>query len=285
MTTTTSPQTIQDAPRHTPWGRWGVQSTAFTYLTVLLLIPLAIIFQDGLKGGLLVLWQSISLPIAWSALKLTLWTSAVMALINAIMGTLTAYVLVRYSFSGKVLLNAIVDLPLAIPTLVTGVMLVVLYGPQTIIGGWFKDQLGWRIIFAPPGIILALLFVNFPFVVRAVQPVLENLDRESESAAATLGADPLTIFLRVTLPALWLPIASGALLSFARAIGEFGAIVIVAGNIPLRTQTAAIYVFGEVESANQQGASTMSMVMLSLAFISISIVDWLRRRGQRNHGE
>ncbi len=208
-----------------------------------------------------------------------------MALINAIMGTLTAYVLVRYSFSGKVLLNAIVDLPLAIPTLVTGVMLVVLYGPQTIIGGWFKDQLGWRIIFAPPGIILALLFVNFPFVVRAVQPVLENLDRESESAAATLGADPLTIFLRVTLPALWLPIASGALLSFARAIGEFGAIVIVAGNIPLRTQTAAIYVFGEVESANQQGASTMSMVMLSLAFISISIVDWLRRRGQRNHGE
>jgi sulfate/thiosulfate transport system permease protein len=285
--TTVSSTTLthQDTPRHTPWGRWGVESAAFTYLTVLLLIPLIIILQDGLKGGLLELWRSISLPIAWSALKLTLWTSAIMAFINAVMGTLTAYVLVRYNFTGKALLNAIVDLPLAIPTLVTGVMLVVLYGPQTVIGGWFKQQLGWQIIFAPPGIILALLFVNFPFVVRAVQPVLENMDRESESAAATLGAGSFTIFRRVTLPALWLPIASGALLSFARAIGEFGAIVIVAGNIPFRTQTAAVYVFGEVESANRQGASTMSIVMLSLAFVSISLVEWLRRRGQKEQSE
>src|SRR5258705_2919426 len=141
----------------------------------MLLIPLVVIFQDGLRDGLGALWQSVTSPIAWSALSLTLWTSALMAVINAIMGTLTAYVLVRYSFPGKSLLNAIVDLPLAIPTLVTGVMLVVLYGPQSMIGGLFKDQLGWRIIFAPPGIILALLFVNFPFVVRAVQPVLEGL--------------------------------------------------------------------------------------------------------------
>jgi len=281
MTATTPPMKIQDTPRRAPWGRWGVQSAAFTYLTVLLLIPLAVIFQDGLKGGLATLWQSISLPIAWAALRLTLWTSALMALINAVMGTLTAYVLVRYSFPGKSILNAVVDLPLSIPTLVTGMMLVVLYGPQTLFGGWLEDQLGWRIIFAPPGIILALLFVNYPFVVRAVQPVLEGLDRESESAAATLGASPITIFWRVTLPALWLPIASGALLSFARAIGEFGAIVIVAGNIPLRTQTAAIYVFGEVESSNRQGASAMSIVMLCLAFGLVIFVDWLRRRGQK----
>jgi sulfate transport system permease protein len=267
--------------RRTPLGRWGVRSAALTYLIVLLLIPLAVIFQDGLKDGLAALWQSISQPIAWSALKLTLWTSAVMAVINAVMGTLTAYVLVRYRFPGKSLLNAIVDLPLAIPTLVTGVMLVVLYGPQGNIGGWLQDQLSWRIIFAPPGIILALLFVNFPFVVRAVQPVLENLDRRSEEAAATLGAGSITIFRRVILPALWLPIVSGALLSFARAIGEFGAIVIVAGNIPLRTQTAAVYVFGEVESANRQGASAMSIIMLSLAFGLVLFVDWLRRHGRK----
>jgi len=208
-----------------------------------------------------------------------------MAVINAIMGTLTAYVLVRYNFPGKGLLNAIVDLPLAIPTLVTGVMLVVLYGPQSFMGAWFKAQMNWKIIFAPPGIVLALLFVNFPFVVRAVQPVLQSLDLEAEEAAATLGAGSATIFRRVTLPALWLPIASGALLSFARAIGEFGAIVIVAGNIPLRSQTAAVYVFGEVESANRQGASAMSIVMLSLAFTLVLIVDWLRKRGRKDEEE
>lgn len=281
MTETTSSVVIQNTPRRARWGRWGVQSAALTYLTLLLLIPLAVILQDGLKNGLLALWQSISAPTAWSALRLTLWTSAIMAAINAVMGTLTAYVLVRYTFPGKALLNAIVDLPLAIPTLVTGVMLVVLYGPQGPMGGWLKDQFGWKIIFASPGIILALLFVNFPFVVRAVQPVLESLDRESEAAAATLGAGPATIFRRVTLPALWLPILSGALLSFARAIGEFGAIVIVSGNIPLKTQTAAIYVFGEVESSNRQGASAMSIVMLSLAFTLVLFVDWMRRRSRK----
>ena len=277
--------TAQNSPRRPSWGRWGIQSAAWTYVTLMLLIPLAVIFQDGLRDGLGSLWQSVTSPIAWSALRLTLWTSALMAVINAIMGTLTAYVLVRYNFPGKGLLNAIVDLPLAIPTLVTGVMLVVLYGPQSFMGAWFKAQMNWKIIFAPPGIVLALLFVNFPFVVRAVQPVLQSLDLEAEEAAATLGAGSATIFRRVTLPALWLPIASGALLSFARAIGEFGAIVIVAGNIPLRSQTAAVYVFGEVESANRQGASAMSIVMLSLAFTLVLIVDWLRKRGRKDEEE
>jgi len=271
------------SPHRVPLTRWGVKSAAFTYLSVLLLIPLVVIFQDGLRGGLDGLWNAVTQPIAWAALGLTLWTSVVMAMINAIMGTLTAYVLVRYNFSGKSFLNAIVDLPLAIPTLVTGVMLVVLYGPQSVLGGWLKTQFSWRIIFAPPGIILALLFINFPFVVRAVQPVLESLDRESEEAAATLGAGAATIFWDVTLPALWLPILSGALLSFARAIGEFGAIVVVAGNIPFRTLTSAIYVFGEVESSNRQGASAMSIVMLTVAFGSVLFVDWLRRRGQKEH--
>jgi sulfate transport system permease protein len=204
-----------------------------------------------------------------------------MAVINAVMGTMTAFVLVRYSFPGRSWLNAIVDLPLAIPTLVTGVMLVVLYGPQSPVGGFFKEHLGWRLIFNWPGIILALLFISFPFVVRAVQPVLESLGRESEEAAATLGAGAARIFLRVTLPALWLPILSGALLSFARAIGEFGAIVIVAGNIPLRSQTAAVYVFGEVESANRLGASAMSIVMLAIAYGLVLVVDWLQSRSQR----
>lgn len=263
-----------------PWGRWSVRSTALLYLILLLLIPLAVIIQDGFSAGFLGFWRQVTMPAALSALWLTLWTAAVMTLINTIMGTLTAYVLVRYEFPGKTLLNSLVDLPLAIPTLVTGVMLVVLLGPQQVLGAWFKQELGVSIIFAPPGIILALLFVTFPFVVRAIQPVLIDLDRSQENAAATLGANPWTIFRRIVLPPLLLPITSGALLSFARAIGEFGAVVIVAGNIPFYSQTAAVYVLGEVESENRLGASAVSMVMIAVAFSMILLVDWLQKDKQ-----
>jgi sulfate/thiosulfate transport system permease protein len=259
-------------------GAIAVRLAAFTYLAIMLIIPLAVILQDGLQDGPAGLWSAIRRPVAWNALLLSLWTAAIMAIINAVMGTLTAYVLVRYRFPGKALLNGIVDLPFAIPTLVTGVMLVVLYGPQRALGAWLDQTLGLKVIFAPPGIILALLFVTFPFVVRTVQPVLQSLDREQEEAAATIGAGAWTTFRRVVLPALAMPVTSGALLSFARAIGEFGAIVVVAGNIPLRTQTAAVYVFGEVESENRRAASAMSLVMLALAFSLVVLVDWLQRR-------
>lgn len=258
-----------------------MRSVALIYLTALIIIPLAIIFQDGLQEGLSGLWHQITLPAAWSALTLTVWTAAVMTLINTLMGAVTAYVLVRYDFPGKALLNSVIDLPLAIPTLVTGVMLVVLFGPQQALGAWLKNQLGLSIIFAPPGIILALLFVTFPFVVRAVQPVLLSLDRTQEDAAATLGAKGWTIFRRITLPPLILPLASGALISFARAIGEFGSIVIVAGNIPMYSQTAAVYVLGEVESENRLGASAISMVMVAIALSLMLVVDWLQRRGRK----
>jgi sulfate transport system permease protein len=266
--------------RPLPWGRWGVRAAALSYLAMMLIIPLLVIFQDGLSQGLGGLWEAITQPVAWSALMLTLRTAAIMVAINTVMGTLTAYVLVRYDFPGKSLLNALVDLPLAIPTLVTGVMLVILYGPQQALGGWLERTLGWRIIFASPGIVLALLFVTFPFVVRAVQPVLLSLDRAVEDAAATLGAGPWTIFRRITLPPLVLPLTSGALLSFARAVGEFGAIIIVAGNIPLRSQTAAVYVWGEVESENRFGASAVSVALLAIAFVLILVVDLIQSRRQ-----
>lgn len=278
---TAAPLAKREPGARAPRRQWGVRAAAFSYLTVLLIIPLLVILRDGLSEGLLGLYQQISQPLAWSALKLTLWTSAVMVAINTVMGTMTAFVLVRYEFPGKYWLNAIVDLPLAIPTLVTGVMLVVLYGPQEALGGWLKDTLGWRIIFAPPGIVLALLFITFPFVVRAVQPVLLDLDRAQEDAAATLGANSWTIFRRVTLPPLILPLTSGALLSFARAIGEFGAIVIVAGNIPFYSLTAAVYVLGEVESENRLGASAMSIVMMGIAFSAIALVALIQRYRQR----
>jgi sulfate transport system permease protein len=266
------------------WGRFGLRATAVMYLTALLVVPLAVLLRDSLSGGLGGFWQAITVPVAWHALLLTLWTAGLMAVINAVMGVLTAYVLVRYDFPLKRLLDAVIDLPLAIPTLVTGVMLVILYGPQQSLGMWLSQRLGLQIIFAPPGIVLALLFVTFPFVVRAIQPVLEGLDRDVEAAAATLGAHPWTIFTRVTLPALAPPIASGTLLSFARGIGEFGAIVIVAGNIPFQTQTAAVYVFGELESDDRLGASAMSVLMLAIAFGLILLVDAWQRRAQRRSG-
>jgi sulfate transport system permease protein len=258
-----------------------VRAVALSYLAFMLIIPLAVILTDGLSEGLGGMLRTITQPIAWSALVLSLWTAALMAIVNAVMGTLTAYVLVRYRFPGKALFNALVDLPFAIPTLVTGVMLVVLYGPQRALGAWLDQNLGIKIVFAPPGIILALLFITFPFVVRTVQPVLQGLDRDQEEAAATIGAGAWTTFRRVVLPALAMPLTAGTLLSFARAIGEFGAIVVVAGNIPLRSQTAAVFVFGEVESENRRAASAMSVVMLTIAFGLVVLVDYLQSRSEK----
>lgn len=260
------------------WSRLGLRAAALCYLGVFLVLPLGVILKDGLHDGLPALWESVSQPVAWHALKLTLWTAAVMSAINAVMGTLTAFVLVRYEFPGRDALDALVDLPLAVPTLVTGVMLVALYGPQAALGSWLRDEIGVKVIFAPPGIVLALLFLTFPLMVRSVQPVLHDLDRSPEEAAATLGAGKLRTFFRITMPALVGPLLTGCLLSFARAIGEFGSIVIVAGNIPLRTQTAAVYVLGEVESDNRRGASGMSLVLLLITFTLFVLIDRVQSR-------
>ncbi|HLF28282.1 MAG TPA: sulfate ABC transporter permease subunit CysT [Anaerolineae bacterium] len=281
MTTIAPPLQRESTGTRAPWGRWGVRGLALSYLALMLIAPLIVIFQDGLREGFQGLWRALTQPVAWASLMLTLWTAAIMAALNGVMGLLTAYVVVRYNFPGKTILNAVIDLPLAIPTLVTGVMLVVLYGPQSAVGSWLENELGWRVIFAPPGIILALLFTTFPFVVRTIQPVLIELDQAQEEVAATLGAGGATIFRRVVLPALAMPLISGTLLSFARAIGEFGAIVIVAGNIPFRSQTAAVYVFGQVESENRLAASALSIVMLSIAFGLVLLVNRLQRRRKK----
>lgn len=280
MNTPTNTPEETNPKKSLPWGRWGIRSVAISYLSVMLVIPLLVILQDGLRDGLVELWRQVTLPIAWHALMLTLWTSALMTVVNTLMGTLTAFVLVRYDFPGKSILNAIIDLPLAIPTLVTGVMLVLLFGPQQALGAWLKNQFDFSVIFAPPGIILALLFITFPFIVRSVQPVLLEMDRSPEYAAATLGASNWTIFWRILLPPLSLPILTGGLLSFARSIGEFGSIVIVAGNIPFVSQTAAVYVFGEVESENRLGASAVSILMVAIAFGLMMLVNFLRKWSQ-----
>lgn len=263
-----------------PWSAWGLRAVAASYLILLLVVPIAAVIADGLSGGLGGLLQDISRPVALAALWLTLWTAALMTLINTVMGTLTAFVLVRYDFPGRNVVSAIVDLPLAIPTLVTGVMLVALYGPQTTLGSWLKSQWGLDVIFAPPGIVVALLFVSFPFVVRSIQPVLLAIEHDQEEAAFTLGASAWSTFWQVLVPALRPAVITGALLSFARALGEFGAIVVVAGNVPMRSQTAAVYVLGEIESENRRGASAVSIILLLISFIIVVVVDRVQHRNE-----
>jgi sulfate transport system permease protein len=281
--TLAAPPQARQVPR--PWGQWSLRAVALIYLSVMLLLPLVAVINDGLSGGITGLWADISRPAAAAALRLSLWTAAVMTVINTVMGVLTAYVIVRYKFPGRSLFNALIDIPFAIPTLVAGLMLVVLYGPQTALGGFLNREFGWDIIFAPPGIILALLFVSFPFVVRTVQPVLMEIDLDQEDAAATLGAKGWTTFRRVLLPAILPAVLTGALLSFARALGEFGSIIVVAGNFPLRSQTAAVYVLSQIESDNQRGASAMSVVLLTIAFSLVFVVDFIQRRQEKRNGQ
>jgi sulfate transport system permease protein len=248
----------------------------------MVVLPLSAILRNGLGGGLAAFWSDILNPTAFAALKLTLTMAVIVTLINAVMGTLTAYVLVRYPFPGRGLLNTIIDMPFAIPTLVTGVMLVALYGPQRTLGAWLTSH-GIQVIFATPGVVLALLVITYPFVIRTVQPVLMETERGQEEAAYTLGASKWTTFRRIVLPAISPAIITGSLLSFARALGEFGSVVVVAGNIPGRTLTAPVYVYGQIESQNQRGASSMSILLLGLSFALILLVEWMQSRKDTGH--
>lgn len=265
------------------WGAWNLRLAAALYLILLVALPIFVILVSGLGNGIDRFWASITNPIALAALQLTLQTALIMTLINTTMGVLTAYALVRYHFPGKQIFNAFVDLPFAIPTLVTGVMLVLLYGPQTILGSFIEREFGQRIIFEPTGIVIALLFVSYPFVVRTVQPVLLQLSVNQEQAAQTLGASGWTIFWQVIFPVIRPAVLTGALLSFARALGEFGSVIIVAGNIPMRSEVATVYVYTQIESGNPSGASGISFVLILIAFSTTLLVDlFQRKRHARN---
>jgi len=266
-----------------PWGKWGLRTAASLYLGAMILLPVAAILHAGFEQGLRHFWQSITQPIATAALYLTLLTAGVTTLINAVMGTMAAYVLVRNRFPGQRVLNAFIDMPFAIPTLVTGVMLVILYGPQGLFGHWLTLH-GMEIVFAKPGIVLALLLVTYPFTVRSVQPVLLAMSLDQEEAAYTLGASRWTTFRKIVLPSIFPAILTGSLLTFARAIGEFGSIVVVSGNIPGRTLTAPVHIFGLIESEDRTGASAISILLLSLSFTLVLLVDWLQKRKETARG-
>ncbi|MFZ5517896.1 MAG: sulfate ABC transporter permease subunit CysT [Candidatus Zhuqueibacterota bacterium] len=257
-----------------------LRSLSFFYIGLLIILPIVALMSQAFHGGIASLWANISSPQSVYSLKLTFTAALFMVVINILTGTATAWVMVRYSFPLKSLMNSLIDLPFAIPTVVTGIMLVAMYGPDSFIGEFFSRR-GIEIIFNKPGIILALLYVTFPFVVRTVQPVLLEMEVDMEEAAKTLGASTGTIFFRVVLPTLLPAILTGAALSFSRALGEFGSIAIVSGNIPFKTQVAPVYIYGELESYNQQGAMGISVVLLISSFVILTMLNiiqiWSRR--------
>jgi sulfate transport system permease protein len=222
------------------------------------LLPLAAVVWRSTDGGLGTFWEAVSDPAAVAALKLTLACSAIVALVNAVVGTLIAWVLVRDDFRGKALVDSVIDLPFALPTIVAGITLLALYGPQ--------GPVGINVAYTRAAVVLALLFVTLPFVVRTVQPVLLELDREVEQAAWSLGASPFQTFRRVVLPVLLPGVLSGVALAFAKAVGEFGSVVIITGNIPFDTQVASVYIFGQIESNDVGGAAAVSVVLLAVSF-------------------
>ncbi|MGH2913032.1 MAG: sulfate ABC transporter permease subunit CysT [Solirubrobacteraceae bacterium] len=268
--------------RKAPSGRLtGVRSgTALgggllgVYLSVVVLLPIAALLDSTASGGASAFWRSVSGPEAVAALKLTLVVSAIVVVINALFGTLIAWVLVRDEFRGKGVVNALIDLPFALPTIVAGVVLLALYGK----GG----PTGIDITFTRAAVGMALLFVTLPFVVRSVQPVLIELDRSMEEAAGTLGAGRWTVFRRIVLPNLTPAILSGAALSFARALGEFGSVVLISGNLPFKTEVASVFIFNQVENDNVSAAASVSVVLLVFALVVLAAMTWLSRRRSRH---
>src|SRR5262249_47455938 len=230
---------------------------AIGYMSVIVLVPLAALVWSSRANGFGTFWDEVTKAEAASALKLTVVVSLLVAAFNAMAGTAIAWVLVRDSFPGKGFANAVIDLPFALPTIVAGLVLLELYGPNS--------PFGVDLAFQRTGLVLALLFVTLPFVVRAVQPVLLELDREMEEAAASLGARRFDVFRRIVFPNLLPAILSGVALAFARAVGEFGSVVLISGNIPFKTEVSSVYISGQIESGNAVGAAAVSVVLLLIS--------------------
>jgi sulfate transport system permease protein len=259
--------------RTSPAGIAGFSLGAL-YISAIVLLPLLALATTSLDDGLAGFWDAITKPQAKAALEFTIVISFLVTLVNAFMGTLIAWVLVRDDFRGKRFVNAIIDLPFALPTIVAGLTLLALYGP--------KSPLGVNIAYTRIGVALALLFVTLPFVVRSIQPVLISFDQEMEDAAASLGAGPWTTFRRVILPNLRGAALAGCALSFGRALGEFGSVVLIAGNLPFKTEVAPVYLFGQIENDNLQGAAAVSMVLLFASLVLIIAIGFLARTGEHS---
>jgi sulfate transport system permease protein len=252
------------------------------YLSLIVLIPLSAAFIKTATMSWPDFWTTVTSPRVLASYRLTFGVSFAAALVNGVFGLLVAWVLVRYRFPGKQIIDALVDLPFALPTAVAGIALTALYAGNGWIGRWF-EPLGIKIAFTPLGVFVALTFIGLPFVVRTVQPVLEDVESELEEAAATLGATRLQTFNRVILPTILPALMTGFALAFARAIGEYGSVIFIAGNMPMISEITPLLIITKLEQYDYAGATALAVVMLVISFVLLLVINglqwWSRRRG------
>jgi sulfate/thiosulfate transport system permease protein len=260
--------------RRPPVGTGLGLGSAVLYLSLIVLIPLAAVVWRGTRGGPQTFWHAVTTPDTWASLKLTVLASLLVAAINVVMGTVIAWVLVRDSFPGKSIVDTLIDLPFALPTIVAGLVLLALYGATS--------PLHLNLAYTRASVVVALLFVTLPFVVRTVQPVLLELDRDMEQAAYSLGASPGVTFRRIILPNLLPAILSGAGLAFTRSIAEYGSTVLITGNLPFQTEVAAVNIYGRIQSDDTTSAAAVSTALLVVAFVVLILLDLVQRWGARH---
>jgi sulfate transport system permease protein len=253
------------------------------YLSLIVLIPLAATFLKTADLGWERFWEIVTAPRVLASLRLSFGASLLAAAVNAAAGLLVAWVLVRYDFPGRRFVDAIVDLPFALPTAVAGIALTALYAPT----GWLGSllaPLGVQVAYTPLGVVVALVFIGLPFVVRTVQPVLEDLDREVEQAAATLGATPWQAAVRVVLPAVWPALITGFALAFARGVGEYGSVIFIAGNMPMVSEIAPLVIVTKLEQYDYAAATAIAVVMLVASFLLMLAINAMQGWAQRRDG-
>jgi len=269
--------TRSQAPRagvRLPWVGAGLgRGMVVLYLSLIVLLPLAALTDQGLSQGLGHFWDQVTQPQALRSLKLTLVASLIVVVINAFFGTIIAWLLVRDEFRGKAVVNAVIDLPFALPTIVASLILIQLWGD--------KSPFGIHIALTRPAIVVALLFVTLPFVVRAVQPLLMEMDREMEEAAASLGAGGFTIFRRIIFPNLLPGLGAGVALAYARALGEYGSVLLFAGGLP-GTMVSSVFIRQQIESGNDTGAAAVSVVLLLASLLCLALVSLIQRWSSRH---
>ncbi|MBS4213861.1 MULTISPECIES: sulfate ABC transporter permease subunit CysT [Neobacillus] len=252
------------------------------YLSLIVLIPIAVLFLKATTISLAEFWETITDERVVASYKLTFYTSFVAAMVNVLFGTLIAWVLVRYDFVGKRFVDALVDLPFALPTAVAGIALTAIYAPNGWIGQYFEAA-GVKIAYTQYGIMIALTFIGLPFVVRSVQPVLQELDQQYEEAAATLGANSAQIFFKIIFPAIFPAVLTGFGLAFARALGEYGSVVFISGNMPMKTEIVPLLIITKLEQYNYGGAAAIAAVMLVISFLLLFLINFWQWRTARKH--
>jgi sulfate transport system permease protein len=253
-------------------GFWPAFGYSVLYLSVIVLIPLSAVFLKAATAGWAKIWTTITSPRVLAAYKISFGTSLAAAIASVAIGFLIAWVLERYDFPGKSIIDALVDIPFALPTAVAGISLTTLYAPNGWIGRWL-DPLGIKVAFTPIGITIALIFIGLPFVVRSVQPVLEDADREVEEAASSLGANRWQIFRHVLLPAFRPALLTGFALAFARGLGEYGSVVFISGNLPMKTEIAPLMIIAKLEQYDYAGAAAIAVAMLVASFLILFAIN------------